>query len=156
MFVLEQEEYQKEGIVWEMMNFGMDLQACIDLIEKPMGLLSMLEEECIVPKATDMTYKEKLYAQHLGKHNNFGKPKPSKGKAEAHFDLHHYAGTVSYSVTGWLEKNKDPINTTVATLFKKSTTNAVLASLYQDMGEEGKKQYIQKLIELKINLFSRF
>jgi myosin heavy subunit len=37
-----------------------------------------------------------------------------------------------------LEKNKDPINTTVATLFKKSTTNAVLASLYQDMGEEGK------------------
>ena len=34
MFVLEQEEYQKEGIVWEMMNFGMDLQACIDLIEK--------------------------------------------------------------------------------------------------------------------------
>ena len=34
MFVLEQEEYAKEGIVWEMMNFGMDLQACIDLIEK--------------------------------------------------------------------------------------------------------------------------
>jgi len=34
MFVLEQEEYQKEGIVWEMMNFGLDLQACIDLIEK--------------------------------------------------------------------------------------------------------------------------
>ena len=34
MFVVEQEEYKKEGIVWEMMNFGMDLQACIDLIEK--------------------------------------------------------------------------------------------------------------------------
>ena len=34
MFVLEQEEYQKEGIVWEMMSFGLDLQACIDLIEK--------------------------------------------------------------------------------------------------------------------------
>ena len=34
MFVLEQEEYKKEGIAWEMMNFGMDLQACIDLIEK--------------------------------------------------------------------------------------------------------------------------
>jgi myosin heavy chain 6/7 len=143
MFVLEQEEYQKEGIVWEMMNFGMDLQACIDLIEKPMGLLSMLEEECIVPKATDKTYQEKLYNQHLGKHPNFGKPKPSKGKAEAHFDLHHYAGTVGYSVTGWLEKNKDPINTTVATLFKSSKTNAVLASLYQDMGEEGKFLYIR-------------
>jgi myosin heavy subunit len=34
MFVLEQEEYAKEGIMWEMMNFGMDLQGCIDLIEK--------------------------------------------------------------------------------------------------------------------------
>ena len=34
MFVLEQEEYMREGIEWEMMNFGMDLQACIDLLEK--------------------------------------------------------------------------------------------------------------------------
>ncbi len=34
MFVVEQDEYKKEGIVWEMMNFGLDLQACIDLIEK--------------------------------------------------------------------------------------------------------------------------
>ncbi|RMZ94322.1 myosin heavy striated muscle-like isoform X1, partial [Brachionus plicatilis] len=144
MFVLEQEEYKKEGIQWEMINFGMDLQACIDLIEKPMGLLSILEEECIVPKATDKTFQEKLYAQHLGKHPNFGKPKPSKGKAEAHFDLHHYAGTVSYSVTGWLEKNKDPINVTVATLFKTSKTNAVLARLYKDMGQEEEKGKAKK------------
>ena len=144
MFVLEQEEYKKEGIQWEMINFGMDLQACIDLIEKPMGILSILEEECIVPKASDKTFQEKLYAQHLGKHPNFGKPKPAKGKAEAHFDLHHYAGTVSYSVTGWLEKNKDPINTTVATLFKTSKTNGVLAKLYQDMGQEEEKGKAKK------------
>ncbi len=135
MFVLEQEEYKKEGIQWEMMNFGLDLQACIDLIEKPMGIFSILEEECIVPKASDKTFQEKLHSTHLGKHPNFGKPKPKKGGAEAHFDLHHYAGTVSYSVTGWLEKNKDPINLTVATLFKGSKTNAVLSGLYQDMGE---------------------
>ena len=76
------------------MNFGLDLQACIDLIEKPMGIFSILEEECIVPKATDKTFQEKLYSNHLGKHPCFAKPKPGKGKAEAHFDLHHYAGTV--------------------------------------------------------------
>ena len=60
-----------------------------------MGIMSILEEECIVPKASDNTFKEKLYAQHLGKSPNFGKPKPPKpGFSEAHFELHHYAGTV--------------------------------------------------------------
>ena len=34
MFILEQEEYKKEGIVWDFIDFGMDLQSCIDLIEK--------------------------------------------------------------------------------------------------------------------------
>jgi hypothetical protein len=34
MFVLEQEEYKKEGINWAFIDFGMDLLACIDLIEK--------------------------------------------------------------------------------------------------------------------------
>lgn len=56
----------------------------------------MLDEECIVPKATDMTYVQKLNDQHLGKHPNFQKPKPPKGKqAEAHFAVVHYAGTVN-------------------------------------------------------------
>ena len=103
-----------------------------------MGIMSILEEECIVPKATDKTFQEKLYANHLGKHPNFGRPKLQKGKAEAHFDLHHYAGTVSYSVAGWLEKNKDPINTSVAALFKTSKDNKLLSYPFQDIGvEEG-------------------
>ncbi|CAF1111435.1 unnamed protein product [Rotaria sp. Silwood1] len=135
MFVLEQEEYKREGIQWTFIDFGMDLQACIDLIEKPMGILSILEEECIVPKATDKTFVEKLYNNHLGKHPQFGKPKPAKGKAEAHFEIHHYAGSVPYTATGWLEKNKDPINTTVATLFAKSKS-AMLAHLFADVIEE--------------------
>ena len=103
-----------------------------------MGIFSILEEECIVPKASDKTFQEKLYNRHLGKHPNFGKPKPQRTKVEAHFDLHHYAGTVSYSVTGLLEKNKDPINTTVAVLFKSSQGNSLISQLYRDMGEDGK------------------
>ena len=52
MFILEQEEYKKEGIDWVFEDFGMDLQASLDLIEKPLGILSMLEEECMVPKVS--------------------------------------------------------------------------------------------------------
>ncbi|NXW38533.1 MYH1B protein, partial [Phaetusa simplex] len=110
MFVLEQEEYKKEGIEWTFIDFGMDLAACIELIEKPLGIFSILEEECMFPKATDTSFKNKLYDQHLGKSSNFQKPKPTKGKVEAHFSLIHYAGTVDYNITGWLEKNKDPLN----------------------------------------------
>jgi len=40
MFVLEQEEYKKEGIDWAFIDFGMDLLACIDLIEKVALLLN--------------------------------------------------------------------------------------------------------------------
>ncbi|XP_026557895.1 myosin-1B-like isoform X2 [Pseudonaja textilis] len=137
MFVLEQEEYKKEGIEWEFIDFGMDLAACIELIEKPMGIFSILEEECMFPKATDMSFKNKLYDQHLGKSNNFQKPKPVKGKPEAHFALVHYAGTVDYNISGWLEKNKDPLNDTVVGLYQKSSMKT-LALLFADRpAEEG-------------------
>ena len=52
MFILEQEEYKREGIEWVMIDFGMDLQASLDLIEKPLGIMSLLEEECMVPKVS--------------------------------------------------------------------------------------------------------
>uniref|UniRef100_A0A3Q2PPI2 Myosin heavy chain, fast skeletal muscle n=1 Tax=Fundulus heteroclitus TaxID=8078 RepID=A0A3Q2PPI2_FUNHE len=120
MFVLEQEEYKKEGIQWEFIDFGMDLAACIELIEKPLGIFSILEEECMFPKASDTTFKNKLIDQHLGKTKAFEKPKPGKGKAEAHFSLVHYAGTVDYNITGWLDKNKDPLNDSVVQLYQKS------------------------------------
>ncbi|ELK03876.1 Myosin-2 [Pteropus alecto] len=129
MFVLEQEEYKKEGIEWTFIDFGMDLAACIELIEKPMGIFSILEEECMFPKATDTSFKNKLYEQHLGKSNNFQKPKVVKGKAEAHFSLIHYAGTVDYNITGWLDKNKDPLNETVVGLYQKSSVKT-LAHLF--------------------------
>ncbi|XP_075375107.1 myosin heavy chain, skeletal muscle, adult-like [Mycteria americana] len=133
MFVLEQEEYKKEGIEWTFIDFGMDLAACIELIEKPMGIFSILEEECMFPKATDTSFKNKLYDQHLGKSSNFQKPKPVKGKAEAHFSLIHYAGTVDYNITGWLEKNKDPLNETVIGLYQKASVKT-LALLFANYG----------------------
>merc|ERR1712228_895447 len=67
MFVLEQEEYVREGIEWEMVDFGMDLEATIQLMEKPMGLLAILEEETLFPKATDKSFEDKLKENLLGK-----------------------------------------------------------------------------------------
>eukprot|EP00080_Pristionchus_pacificus_P015122 PDM75142.1 myo-5 [Pristionchus pacificus] len=133
MFVLEQEEYKREGIQWEFIDFGLDLQACIELIEKPLGIISMLDEECIVPKASDATLAQKLNDQHQGKHPNFQKPKPPKGKqAPAHFALVHYAGTVQYNVTAWLEKNKDPLNDTAVTVLKANNGNQLVSDLWAD------------------------
>uniref|UniRef100_G1NNJ8 Uncharacterized protein n=1 Tax=Meleagris gallopavo TaxID=9103 RepID=G1NNJ8_MELGA len=105
MFVLEQEEYKKEGIEWIFIDFGMDLQGVLAgfffflLHDVPLELSSNLrEQKCMFPKATDMTFKAKLYDNHLGKSPNFQKPRPDKKrKYEAHFELIHYAGSVSFS-----------------------------------------------------------
>ena len=87
----------------------MDLQKCIDMFEKPMDLLVIFEEESLFPKATDETFTQKLHAGLMGKWPNFAKP-AKRPDPDAHFAVIHYAATVSYNLTGWLEKNKDPLN----------------------------------------------
>ena len=130
MFVLEQEEYVREGIDWSNVDFGMDLQKCIDMFEKPMGLLAILEEESLFPKATDQSFAAKLHENLLGKCENFAKANP-KPDPNAHFAVIHYAAVVSYNLTGWLEKNKDPLNDTIVELFKNGS-NALLVECFKD------------------------
>ncbi|VEN39318.1 unnamed protein product [Callosobruchus maculatus] len=153
MFILEQEEYEREGITWAFIDFGLDLQPCIDLIEKPMGILSILEEESMFPKATDKTFEEKLNTNHLGKSPNFQKPKPPKpGQQPAHFTLGHYAGNVPYNITGWLEKNKDPLNDTVVDLFKKGT-NALVQEIFADHpGQTGAAAAEKGMLSIQKNI----
>merc|ERR1719323_346739 len=146
MFVVEQEEYVAEGIDWAMVDFGMDLAACIIMFEKPMGIWAILEEESLFPKATDKSFEEKLKAS-LGKLPIFLKP-ASKTDKNAHFGISHYAGIVNYNVTNWLEKNKDPVNDTVVEIFKSTSKCPLLVLLWEDhpgqptevKKEEGKKK----------------
>merc|ERR1712029_540371 len=172
MFVVEQEEYVKEGIDWEMVDFGMDLQAAIVMFEKPMGLWAILEEESLFPKATDKSFEEKLKAS-LGKLPIFLKPQ-SKTDKNAHFAISHYAGIVSYNVTNWLEKHKDPVNDTVVEIFKSTSSVPLLPLLWADhpvqptevKKDEGKKKkkggggktvssvYLVSLGELMTTLYS--
>jgi myosin protein heavy chain len=120
MFVLEQEEYMREGISWEYTNFGLDLKPTIDLIESTgqhIGILSCLDEECIMPKATDLTFTNKLAAMWAGpseddEDDDFFKAKEKFEPSRFHqgFVIQHYAAKVEYRTDGWLEKNKDPLN----------------------------------------------
>uniref|UniRef100_A0A6Q2Y4Q2 Myosin, heavy chain 11a, smooth muscle n=1 Tax=Esox lucius TaxID=8010 RepID=A0A6Q2Y4Q2_ESOLU len=131
MFVLEQEEYQREGIEWSFIDFGLDLQPCIELIERPNnppGILALLDEECWFPKATDVSFVEKLLNTQAT-HVKFSKPKQLKSKTE--FSVLHYAGKVDYNADNWLTKNMDPLNDNVTALLNNSA-NPFIQDLWKD------------------------
>uniref|UniRef100_A0A7N5JHJ5 Myosin heavy chain 14 n=1 Tax=Ailuropoda melanoleuca TaxID=9646 RepID=A0A7N5JHJ5_AILME len=132
MFILEQEEYQREGIPWTFLDFGLDLQPCIDLIERPAnppGLLALLDEECWFPKATDKSFVEKV-AQEQGGHPKFQRPRNLRDQAD--FSVLHYAGKVDYKANEWLMKNMDPLNDSVAALLHMST-DKLTAEIWKDV-----------------------
>ncbi|KAI5189022.1 myosin heavy chain 9/10/11/14 [Nematocida sp. AWRm77] len=109
MFVLEQEVYMKEGLEWSMIDFGLDLQPTIDLLEqKDTGLFSLLDEECVVPGGSDARLLGKV-AKEWGRHEKFAAPKLGSG-----FSIRHYAGEVVYNEPGWIVKNKDPLDEAIA------------------------------------------
>ncbi|XP_029913524.1 myosin-11-like isoform X2 [Myripristis murdjan] len=132
MFILEQEEYKREGIEWNFIDFGLDLQPCIELIERPNnppGILALLDEECWFPKATDVSFVDKLLNTHSG-HVKFSKPKQHKDKLM--FTVLHYAGKVDYNAANWLTKNMDPLNDNVTALLNNSSSNFI-QDLWKDV-----------------------
>ncbi|KAL1844491.1 hypothetical protein VTK73DRAFT_2423 [Phialemonium thermophilum] len=131
MFVLEQEEYAREQIEWKFIDFGRDLQPTIDLIElsNPIGIFSCLDEDCVMPKATDKTFTEKLNALWDKKSAKYRASRLGGG-----FVLTHYAAEVEYATDGWLEKNKDPLNDNITRLLAASTDPHV-AALFADCAE---------------------
>lgn len=131
MFVLEQEEYAREQIEWQFIDFGRDLQPTIDLIElsNPIGIFSCLDEDCVMPKATDKTFTEKLNSLWDKKTVKYRPSRLGQG-----FILTHYASDVEYSTEGWLEKNKDPLNDNITRLLAASSDKHV-ATLFADCAE---------------------
>lgn len=133
MFVLEQEEYAREQIEWQFIDFGRDLQPTIDLIEvsNPIGIFSCLDEDSVMPKATDKSFTEKLNSLWDKKSNKYRTSRPG---ARHGFILTHYAAEVEYSTEGWLEKNKDPMNDNVTRLLASSMDKHV-ATLFSDCAD---------------------
>ncbi|XP_037539495.1 unconventional myosin-Vc [Nematolebias whitei] len=103
VFKLEQEEYMKEDIPWTLIDFY-DNQPVIDLIEAKMGILDLLDEECLFPQGTDQSWLQKLY-NYLDANPLFEKPRLSN---EA-FVIQHFADKVEYQCRGFLEKNRDAL-----------------------------------------------
>ncbi|CAI6340832.1 unnamed protein product [Periconia digitata] len=131
MFVLEQEEYAREQIEWKFIDFGRDLQPTIDLIElsNPIGIFSCLDEDSVMPKASDKTFTEKLHALWDRKSNKYKRSLLTQG-----FMLTHYAAEVEYTTEGWLEKNKDPLNDNVTRLLAASTDKHI-STLFADCAD---------------------
>nr|2XO8_A Chain A, MYOSIN-2 HEAVY CHAIN [Dictyostelium discoideum] len=129
MFKLEQEEYLKEKINWTFIDFGLDSQATIDLIDgrQPPGILALLDEQSVFPNATDNTLITKLHSHFSKKNAKYEEPRFSKTE----FGVTHYAGQVMYEIQDWLEKNKDPLQQDLELCFKDSSDN-VVTKLFND------------------------
>jgi len=126
IFKLEQAEYEKEKINWSSIQF-VDNQDVLDLIEKrPLGVLSILDEECKFPKATDVTFLDKLHANHV-KNPRYVKPKMAK----AEFGIEHFAGQVMYTVNTFLDKNRDTLGDAVRDMLQASKVPLVV-QIFQD------------------------
>ncbi|GCC19991.1 hypothetical protein chiPu_0018664 [Chiloscyllium punctatum] len=126
VFKLEQDEYMKEDIPWALIEFN-DNQPCIDLIEAKMGILELLDEECLLPQGTEENWLQKLQNNYLNKNPLFEKPRMSS-KA---FIILHFADKVQYECDGFLEKNRDTLYEELINVLKKSKLS-LLADFFQE------------------------
>ena len=123
VFKLEQQEYEKEGIMWKFISFP-DNQDVLDLIDmKHTGILALLDEQCILPKSTDQKFTRYLYAR-CDSHARFSAT--SAQRVDYLFSIEHYAGLVEYTTDSWLEKNKDQLPSASSELLKSSDFDLLL------------------------------
>nr|XP_046218868.1 myosin-IIIb isoform X1 [Oncorhynchus gorbuscha] len=123
IFALEQMEYQSEGVDASLVEYE-DNRPILDMfLQKPMGLLSLLDEESRFPQATDQTLVDK-FEDNL-RYKYFWRPK----RFELCFGIQHYAGKVLYNVNGFLEKNRDTLPADIVVVLRTSE-NKLLQQLF--------------------------
>ncbi|XP_041373643.1 myosin-IIIb-like [Gigantopelta aegis] len=126
IFKMEQEEYKREGIDWNEITF-VDNKPLLDMfLQKPIGLLALLDEESKFPKATDQTYVDKVNF-HFMKNPYYMKAPSSKVPV---FSINHYAGKVTYDATQWLEKNRDTLPTGIMEILQ-SSKNPLVRTIFR-------------------------
>ncbi|KAJ3589043.1 hypothetical protein NHX12_009891 [Muraenolepis orangiensis] len=138
VFKLEQAEYNLEDISWQHITFT-DNQDALDMIaNKPMNIISLIDEESKFPKGTDGTMLYKLNSQHKLNANYI----PPKNSYETQFGIQHFAGVVHYETRGFLQKNRDSLHTDIIQLVH-SSKNKFIKQIFQAdvaMGAETRKR----------------
>ncbi|XP_044275440.1 unconventional myosin-Ig-like isoform X1 [Varanus komodoensis] len=138
----EQAEYQREGIRWQHIEY-FNNQIIVDLVEEAhKGIIAILDEACLTAgQVTDALFLESMNAR-LGKHPHYASRKvnPTDKTMEfgRDFRIKHYAGDVTYSVEGFLDKNKD----TLFQDFKRLMYNSADPVL-REMWPEGKQSIME-------------
>lgn len=118
VFKLEQQEYEREGILWKFIDFP-DNQDVLDLIDKPRtGILQILDEQCLVDWGTERKFSLSLYSVCEKASQRF--QVSSAQRVRNKFAVEHYAGLVEYSTENWLDKNKDQLPAACAELLESS------------------------------------
>ncbi|XP_037696718.1 unconventional myosin-VIIa isoform X5 [Choloepus didactylus] len=126
VFKLEQEEYDLESIDWLHIEFT-DNQDALDMIaNRPMNIISLIDEESKFPKGTDTTMLHKLNSQHKLNANYI----PPKNNHETQFGINHFAGIVYYETQGFLEKNRDTLHGDIIQLVH-SSRNKFIKQIFQ-------------------------
>ncbi|XP_053322761.1 myosin-IIIa [Spea bombifrons] len=119
IFAWEQNEYINEDVDARLIEYE-DNRPLLDMfLQKPMGLLSLLDEEIRFPRATDQTLVEKFEDNLKSKY--FWRPKG----VDLTFGIHHYAGKVLYNACGFLEKNRDTLPADIVLLLRSSENNLI-------------------------------
>ncbi|EQC30122.1 hypothetical protein, variant [Saprolegnia diclina VS20] len=126
VFKSVQDEYTQEGLGWTYVSFR-DNQDMLDMLEAPLGVISLLNDECIRPMGNDLAFCSKVLSTHDAN------PRLDKQRARlsaAHFALRHYAGTVMYHVEAFVDTNKDALSSDVLALLGASA-NTIIASVFE-------------------------
>ncbi|XP_059301150.1 myosin-2-like isoform X2 [Lycium ferocissimum] len=145
LFKLEQEEYELDGIDWTKVDFQ-DNQECLDLFEKkPVGIISLLDEESNFHKATDLTFADKL-KQNL-------KANPCFRGDKEEFGIRHYAREVIYDTSGFLEKNRDTVHSDIIQLLSSSSED--LPKLFASSFANQSKKTASPSIHIEMSDFQR-
>ena len=125
----EQETYELEGLRFRKVEYE-DNQDIIDLIDGGRySIFSLIDEACLMPRATDKTFSEKVHTVHEREEAlmvpKFSKAGGKRLKEDEAFVLRHFAGDVTYEADGFLDKNNDTIHDSLLEVLSESSSTFV-------------------------------